>query len=212
MSSPPTGVEAAAQALLGGGLVVFPTDTVFGVACVATAAPARERFYATKGRDHRQPAILMAAELPDLEPWVELGEAALGLAGEHWPGPLTLVLPATARAVEELGQVVAMPASDGSTSGDADDRPTLAVRIPDHPAALALLRAVGQPLATSSANRAGQPPPTTLEQARAALGDGVEVYLPGEVRLGVASSILDLAHGTPRLLREGSIPAERLLR
>jgi tRNA A37 threonylcarbamoyladenosine synthetase subunit TsaC/SUA5/YrdC len=88
----------------------------------------------------------------------------------------------------------------------------LAVRIPNHPTALALLRAVGEPLATSSANRAGEAPPTTLEQARQALGDAVDVYLPGEVSLGVASSILDLAHGAPRVLREGSIPAEELLR
>ncbi|HEV3231552.1 MAG TPA: L-threonylcarbamoyladenylate synthase [Candidatus Dormibacteraeota bacterium] len=222
----------AVAAIGGGGLVVFPTDTVFGLGCLAADPAARRRLYAVKRRDPSRPAILMAATLAALEPWVVLDDRARELAGEFWPGALTLVLPVTSRAAAELGEVVqaepqaavAEPgrllpgASPGRRRGGPavaaprPGTPTLAVRIPDHPVALALLHAAPGPLATSSANRAGEPAPTTLAQARAALGGAVDAYLDGEVSLGVASSILDLAHGAPRLIRQGSIPPERLLR
>ena len=190
---------ARAAALLGaGGLVCFPTDTVYAVACLPTIAAARERLYAAKQRDAGRPAQVLAPNAGALSPWVEMDDRALALAAEFWPGPLTLVLQATARAVAELGPVV----RDG----------TLGVRVPDHLAALAILGAVGRPVAASSANLTGEPAPATGAEAAANLGATVDLVVDGRCELGVGSSILDLTQPQPRLLREGGIPAQRLIR
>lgn len=197
VSPGPDGFAAAARALREGGLVCFPTDTVYGVACLAADPGGREAFYAAKQRPADQPAILMVPDRRRLTPWVEIDERSAAFMDEHWPGALTLVLPATAAAEASFGPVV----RDG----------TLAVRIPDHPVALGLLRAAAGPLATSSANRAGEGAPTTAEAAVAALGGDAAIVLDGVCELGEASSILDLTGPEPRLIREGSLPAERLL-
>jgi L-threonylcarbamoyladenylate synthase len=133
-----------------------------------------------------------------LEPWVELDERAWRLIEEFWPGPLTLVLRASPLAVATLGQVV----RDG----------TLGVRVPDSTDALAILAEVGGPLVTSSANLTGADPPATGAEAAAGLGIAVDLVVDGRCELGVGSSILDLTQPEPRLLREGGIPAQRLLR
>jgi L-threonylcarbamoyladenylate synthase len=140
----------------------------------------------------------MVADVPAAERWVEISDEARRIAAEHWPGALTLVLPATERAALEVDEML----QDG----------TLAVRIPDHAVALGLLRGVDAPLCTSSANRAGEPAPLTADGARAALGADIDIVLDGNPGSGRPSSILDLTRPTPRLLREGGIPAERLLR
>ena len=191
------GVAAAAAILDKGGLVCFPTDTVYGVGCLAEIAAARDRFYAAKARNPQQPAIVMAATQAALEPWVEVDDVAGAMMADHWPGPLTLVLRATPVAVTRLGPVV----MEGS----------LAVRIPAHATAMALLEAVGRPLATSSANVVGAPAPRTASEAIASIGERVDAVLAGECPLGVASSILDLTGARPRVIREGAIPAARLL-
>ena len=196
LPSSPASVERAASILAGGGLVCFPTDTVYGLACRADSDAARTRFYAAKERPRHQPSIVMAADAEALTAWVEMAARARELATRFWPGPLTLVLPATAAATA-LGQVV----RDGS----------LAVRVPAHDVALALLRATAAPLATSSANPSGGSPPTTGEGARDAIGDRVDAVLDGACPLGSASSILDLTRPEPRIVREGSIPSIRLL-
>lgn len=192
------GLNAAVAALRTGGLVGFPTDTVYGLGALATSARSRGRLWAAKRRPQAQPAILMVARPWELEPWVVLDDRARSFIAEYWPGALTLVLRATGRASVQLGEVV---------SGG-----TLAVRIPAHSTALALLEAASAPLATSSANRTGMPAPTTALQAAEALPGDVDLLLDGEAPLGVASSILDLSRPEPRVLREGSIPARRLLR
>ena len=192
-----TQVAAAVAALASGGLVAFPTETVFGLGCLATSAAGRARFYAAKRRPEGQPAVLMAPGVEALRRWVELDEAALALAAEFWPGPLTLVLRGTPAAAE-LAQV--------ARAG------TLAARVPDHPVALELLRAVPGPLATSSANRQGETPATTAAAAARALGDEVDVVLEGECPGQPPSSILDLTRDPPVILRQGPIPAARLLR
>lgn len=191
-------ISRAAAILDAGGLVCFPTDTVYAVACAADIAAARDRLYAAKQRDASRPAQVLAPDAGALSPWVEMDDRALALAAEFWPGPLTLVLQATARAVAELGSVV----RDGS----------LGVRVPDHLAALAILMAVGRPVAASSANLTGKPPPTTGAEAAANLGATVDLVVDGACEIGLGSSILDLTLPQPRLLREGSIPAQRLLR
>jgi L-threonylcarbamoyladenylate synthase len=193
----PDGIARAVGILAADGLVCFPTDTVYGLACLAQSAAARERFYQAKARDPAQPAIVMAAALAALEPWVEFGEAGREQARRYWPGPLTLVLPATAAAVEGFGQVVL-------------DH-TLGVRIPDHQTALALLAAMAGPLATSSANVAGAAPPRSAVEAMAEMEGRVEAVIDGACPLGLPSSILDLTGPQPRVIREGAIPAPRLL-
>jgi L-threonylcarbamoyladenylate synthase len=188
----------AASILLAGGLVCFPTDTVYAVAGLADDSAARDRLYAAKGRDKSRPTQLLTEGQAALSPWVAIDERARRLMGEFWPGPLTLVLPATPRAIAALGQVV----SNG----------TVGVRMPDSLPALAILRQVGGPVAASSANLAGKPPPVTGAEAAANLGDQVELVVDGRCELGVGSSILDLTQPEARLLREGSIPAMRLIR
>jgi L-threonylcarbamoyladenylate synthase len=199
LQPPGTVSVARAVALLeAGALVCFPTDTVYAVAGAADIAAARDRLYAAKQRSVGQPMAVLAASLDRLLPWVFVDERARDLMAEFWPGPLTLLLPATPRAVAELGQVV----REG----------TLGVRVPDHPDALAILRSVKNPVAASSANISGEPPPVTGAEAAANLGAAVDMVLDGGCEIGLGSSILDLTLQEPRLLREGSIPAQRLLR
>jgi L-threonylcarbamoyladenylate synthase len=191
-------ISRAVAILDAGGLVCFPTDTVYAVACAADIAVARERLYAVKKRDAGRPTQVLAPDAGALGPWVEMDDRASALAAEFWPGPLTLVLRATARAVAELGSVV----RDG----------TLGVRVPDHLAALAILKAVGRPVAASSANLTGEPAPTTGAEAAANLGAAADLVVDGICVIGLGSSILDLTLPKPRLLRKGSILAQRLLR
>jgi L-threonylcarbamoyladenylate synthase len=140
----------------------------------------------------------MAHDQDVLEPLLEVDERARRLMAEFWPGPLTLVLRASPLAVASLGPVV----RDG----------TLGVRVPDNADALAILAEVGRPLVTSSANVSGAEPPLTGAEAAASLGAHVDMVVDGRCELGVGSSILDLTQPEPRLLREGGIPAQRLLR
>ncbi|HXA42274.1 MAG TPA: L-threonylcarbamoyladenylate synthase [Candidatus Solibacter sp.] len=194
-----TTTSARAAALLdAGALVCFPTDTVYAVAGVADIAATRDRLYAAKRRQMGQPMALLAASADALMPWVTVDDRARELMGEFWPGALTLVLVATPRAVAELGQVV----RDG----------TLGVRVPDHPDAISILRSVAHPVAASSANIHGAPAPITGAEALANMEDSVELVVDGRCEIGMGSSILDLTLPEPRLLREGSIPAQRLLR
>jgi L-threonylcarbamoyladenylate synthase len=194
----PAVYRKAAELLLRGRLVCFPTDTVYAVACIADDAAARDRLYAAKKRDVGRPSQVMAHHQRALEPLVEIDERAQRLMSEFWPGPLTLVLLARPLAMKTLGQVV----REGS----------LAVRVPDSADALAILTEVGRPIVASSANVTGAPAPVTGAEAAANLGADVDLVVDGRCELGVGSSILDLTQPEPRLLREGGIPAQRLLR
>ena len=187
------GVAAAARALRAGGVVAFPTDTVFGLAALTELPPAVRRVSRLKGRSPRQPLILMAAETAELEPFCELDDLARGLAERFWPGPLTLILPARSPA---------RPLGGGGTVG---------VRIPSHRLALELLAAAG-PLATTSANRHGRAP---VPDAAAAISEipGLAGALEDQlaVRPGSQpSSILDLTRGAPVLVRRGRLGPEEL--
>lgn len=200
------GLRFAMIALERGELIAFPTDTVYALACAAAEPRAVSRFYRAKGRPADQPAILLCHNVGTLRHWVRFAPRALDLADRYWPGPLTLVLPLNTRAMARLatGQRSALEqiAKDGA----------VAARIPDHTVAHDVLWSWGMPLCTSSANRAGERPPRTGAEAAEALGDDVAVVLDGECPLGQASSILDLAGRQPRVIREGAIPAEELLR
>lgn len=184
-------IAAAARLLRAGELVAFPTETVYGLGADARQEAAVRRIFAAKGRPVDHPVIVHLADADELVDWGVPSTAALALAHAFWPGPLTLVLP------RQPGVL------DAVTGG----RPTVGVRVPSHPVALALLRESGCAVAAPSANRFGRVSPTTAAHVRAEL-PGVTVLDGGACTVGVESTIVDLSSGAPALLRPGGVPAE----
>lgn len=189
-------VEAAAL-LRRGELVAFPTDTVYGVGAIAWDAVAVGKLYVAKLRSLDKAIPILLADPADVMlVAADLPPSALRIADRFWPGPLTLVVPKAARVPAEV------------TAGGE----TVAVRVPDHSLARALIRAVGAPLATTSANLSGQPSPATAEEVRAQLGDRVALILDGgRCPGGVPSTVLDVTGRAPRILRPGPISLEQIL-
>lgn len=190
------GIAAAAAVLRAGGLVAFPTETVYGLGANALDAAAVRRVFAAKGRPADNPLIVHVASLAAaLEVAAWLSPLARSLAERFWPGPLTLV-------------VEADPAVPAVTTGGLT---TVAVRIPDHPVALALLRAAGVPVAAPSANRSGRPSPTTAQHVADDLGQAVDVVVDGGAcHVGVESTVVDARGDVPVILREGAVTREDL--
>ena len=190
------GTRRAAELLLAGGVVAFPTDTVYGIGCRIGDPVALDRLFAAKRRPPEKAVPWLVGSLEQAEAaGVTADERARQLAGAFWPGGLTLVL----RAVDQAG-------------GDATGQRTQAVRVPDHPVAMALIEVAG-PLATSSANRSGEPETWGADDVAIALADAEEldaILDGGEVPGGVASSVVDLSGQTPRLVRDGAIDRARL--
>lgn len=189
------GIELAAQAARRGELVVLPTDTVYGLGCDAFSPEGVEALLYAKGRGRDMPVPVLVGSARTLGGLTgTLSPAAERLVEAFWPGALTLVVRQAASLVWDLG----------------DTRGTVAVRMPLHPVALDVLRAVG-PMAVSSANRTGEPPATTCDDAVTQLGDAVCVYLDGgPTGAPVPSSIVDLSGPVPRLLRAGAVDLETL--
>src|SRR5437879_9233816 len=177
------GLTRAANVLRSGGVIAFPTDTVYGLAAAADDEVARRRIYLIKGRPVGLPLILMAAAESQLEGFVHLDSRAEAIIRSWWPGPLTLIL----------------HAKGGGTLG---------VRIPNHKVALDLLRAAG-PLMTTSANLHGNEPAMTAAEAE--LPGVTAVLAGGAAPGGVVSTVLDLTGPEPHVLREGAITAPDLL-
>lgn len=178
------GLTRAANLLRSGGVVAFPTDTVYGLGAAADDEVACKRIYLIKGRPVGMPLILMAAAESQLEGFVHVDKRAEDVIRRFWPGPLTVIL----------------HAKGGGTLG---------VRIPKHKVALDLLRAAG-PLMTTSANLHGKEPAMNAEEAGSLAG--VAAILDGGAAPGgVASSVLDLTGPEPHVLREGAIPSAHLL-
>lgn len=192
----PATIAHAARVLRSGGLVAFPTETVYGLGANALDSAAVARIYAAKGRPAWNPVIAHVATVADARAltsaWSDDAEA---LAQAFWPGPLTLVLP----------RATIVP--DIATAGlDA-----IAIRIPNHPVALALIRAAGRPIAAPSANRFTQVSPTTAQHVVSSLGDRVDVILDGgSCDVGIESSVCDLSGAEPTLLRPGMITRTQL--
>jgi L-threonylcarbamoyladenylate synthase len=184
-------IAHAARVLHSGGLVAFPTETVYGLGAVALNPTAVARIFAAKGRPAGNPLIVHVADATDAERLVTAWpEAAARLAERFWPGPLTLVLPKSC----------AVP--DIVTAGG----PTVAVRVPAHPVALALLRATGLPVAAPSANRSTCLSPTRAEHVLRDLDGRLELVLDaGPTSGGLESTVLDLTTQPPRLLRPGLV-------
>ncbi len=191
-------IARAAAALRAGRLVVMPTETVYGLAASALNARALGRVFAAKGRPADNPLIVHVGSKAELaRVAASVPALARKLVRAFWPGPLTVVVP----AAPSLPRAV--------TAGLA----TVAVRMPAHPVALALIRAAGVPVAAPSANRSGRPSPTTVAHARGDLGCAVAVYLDGgPAEHGLESTVVDCTGPRPVVLRPGAITVEQIQR
>ena len=177
-----------------GGLVAFPTETVYGLGADATSAAAVERIFAAKGRPATNPLIVHVCDVDVARRYVTAWpEAAQRLTARFGPGPLTIVLP-------KRGIVV-----DAVTAG----LPTVGLRVPDHPLALDLLRAFDGAVAAPSANKSNHVSPTTADHVREELGDAVDLVLDGGAcSVGIESTVLDLSTDPPTILRPGQVTRE----
>jgi L-threonylcarbamoyladenylate synthase len=192
-------VAHAAEMLRHGGLVAFPTETVYGLGADARNAIAVKRMYAVKGRPADHPVIVHVARAEQLDDiGRDISDAARELAHENWPGPLTLIVRRRAGAVV-----------DEVTGG----RDTVGVRVPNHPLALELLAAFGGPVAAPSANRFGRVSPTTAKHVQDDLNGDVDIVLDGgPCAVGVESTIIDVTSAVPRVVRLGGAPFNDLAR
>jgi L-threonylcarbamoyladenylate synthase len=192
---PANAVLEAVRALGQGQPVGIPTDTIYGLAVDPFRAGATDRIFAAKRRPREVSLpVLVSGVDQALSLSTAVPALALELMARYWPGPLTIVIPAKAGLGADLG----------------DDDLTVGVRSPDHPVPLALCAAVG-PLATTSANRHGEPPMTTATEVASAFGDAVPVVLDGGVCSGSPSTVVDCTGQELKLLREGRIPWAELL-
>jgi L-threonylcarbamoyladenylate synthase len=183
-------IKEAAQILRDGGLVAFPTETVYGLGANALDASAVAKIYEMKGRPETSPLIVHASSVEMARALVAVWpREAEELAQRWWPGPLTLVLPKAAHIPDIV------------TAGLA----TVGVRIPAHPLALQLIETAGVPLAAPSANRFKELSPTTAAHVRAAFGDSIPVLDGGPTRVGIESTVVSIADGKITLLRPGMI-------
>ena len=193
----PESLARAAEILRSGGLVAFPTETVYGLGADATDERAVARIFAAKGRPQFNPLIAHVADAAAAARLVLFDARAERLAARFWPGPLTMVLP------RRDDCPVALLAGAGLS--------TLAIRVPAHPLALDLLRATGRPVAAPSANRSGRISPTSAGDVAADLGDRVDLILDGgPCEIGVESTVLDLSGPVARILRQGGLAQETL--
>ncbi|WP_370638232.1 L-threonylcarbamoyladenylate synthase [Ancylobacter sp. Lp-2] len=190
------GIAETARVLRSGGLAAIPTETVYGLACDATDPHAVAKLYAAKGRPSFNPLI---AHVPDVEAAQRVGRfspTASALAHAFWPGPLTLVVPAIEEATSPLARA-------GLSS--------VAIRVPAHPVAQAVLRAADRPIAAPSANRSGHVSPTTAGHVMADLLGAIDLVLDaGPAAVGVESTILDCTGDIPAMLRPGGLAREEI--
>lgn len=176
--------------------MAFPTETVYGLGANGMDRKAAERIFTAKGRPSDNPLILHIAEIAQAEELaVDISELARKLMRRFWPGPLTLVLKKASLVPDEV-------------TGGQD---TVALRMPDHPVALALIRAAGMPLAAPSANLSGKPSPTAAEHVLDDLGGRIHMVLDGgPTRIGMESTVIDVSGDSIRILRPGGVGVEEL--
>ncbi len=200
MLEPTTDIDRAVRAILHGGLVAIPTETVYGLAADATNTAAVQRIFGVKGRPTGHPLIVHLAEVAEIDDWSsDVPDDARRLAGLTWPGPLTIVVPRSPRVI------------DAVTGG----RASVALRVPAHPMALELIRLTSG-LAAPSANRFGGVSPTTARHVADDLAGRLDperdvILDGGPCPIGVESTIVDFTHGEPQILRAGGIPPEQIV-
>jgi L-threonylcarbamoyladenylate synthase len=189
-------IEDAIDALRAGELVVYPTETFYGVAADPSSMSALKRLFAVKGRDAAKTVAMIAADTRSAFSLArEVPPIARRLAECFWPGPLTLVLPAGAQIAADLV---------GSSGG-------VGVRVSSHPTARALAAGLERPITATSANRAGEAPAKTLADARKALGRKVKVYLEGgTLETSAPSTVLEVTGDRWRILREGAVSGRQI--
>ena len=189
-------IQRAAQVIEGGGLVVLPTDTVYGLVCDPRQSEAVNRVYRVKERRRDQPLALLLHDMAEASAYVdEIPEAAVLAMQQFWPGGLTIVL-------RDRGE---------ATAAVRANRDTIGLRLPAHLVPRLVAGSAGCPLASTSANRSGQPAPTTAAEALAQLEGLVELVLDGgRTPLGQESTVVSFTSDPPRLLRPGAIPLARL--
>jgi L-threonylcarbamoyladenylate synthase len=189
-------MEEAGKILKEGGLVGFPTETVYGLGGDALQATSSEKIYAAKGRPSDNPLIVHICELDDLYQIADqISEEAIALAKAFWPGPLTMIL--------NKKECVPLETTGGLS--------TVAVRMPSHPAARALIKAGGGFIAAPSANTSGRPSPTKAEHVAEDLDGKIDMILDGgDVGIGLESTIVDLTEGKATILRPGYITAQMM--
>ena len=189
-------IKRAGDIIKEGGLVAFPTETVYGLGGDALDADSSRKIYAAKGRPSDNPLIVHIADFADLEQIVtEVPKEAVQLADAFWPGPLTMILNKNEKVPYE-------------TTGGMD---TVAIRMPSHPVALAFIRAGGGYIAGPSANTSGKPSPTLAEHVALDLDGKIPMILDGgEVGIGIESTIVDLTEDVPMILRPGYITPEMI--
>ena len=183
-------LREAVAVLKGGGLVVYPSDTVYGLGAAASDSRAAARLFVVKGRPSQKAVSLLLADAEDMPPLcAEVPSVARRLAERFWPGPFTLVL---RRSPEFHSEAL---------GGD-----TLALRVPDHPFLREMIRRLGEPITGTSANRSGQPSCRTAREAQRELGDTVDLIIDGgPSRAGPESTVVDITAESPKLVREGAI-------
>jgi L-threonylcarbamoyladenylate synthase len=189
-------ISRAVEILRTGGLVVFPTETVYGLGADATNATAVRRIFTAKGRPTTNPLIVHVADAAIAGHFaIRWTDRAQALADRFWPGPLTLVLPKSESIVSEV------------TAG----RETVGIRVPNHPLALQLLREFAGAVAAPSANRANHISPTSAADVVSELGDAVDLILDGgPCAVGIESTVLDLSKTMPMILRPGGVTREQI--
>ncbi len=188
-----THLAQAGRILRDGGLVAFPTETVYGLGADATNDEAVARIFAAKDRPSFNPLIVHVRDAGEASGYVAMNEDARALADRFWPGPLSMVLPRHADC--SLSLLVSAGLE------------TVAVRVPRGNVAQALIAATARPIAAPSANRSGAVSPTTAAHVADSLGDAVDMILDGgPCPVGLESTVVDLSHGTPTLLRPGGLP------
>ena len=188
-------VEEAARIVRSGGLIIYPTDTVYGLGCDPFNVQAVRRVFEVKGREARRPLPVLASSLKEVQRIAILDERALRLAQSFWPGPLTLVVP----------RKPLLP--DVVTCG----QPSVGVRVPGHEFALEVIGACGGLLVGTSANKSRRPAPRTAQEAISELGGRVDLVIDGgPAPLGLPSTVLDLTGPKPKLIREGALPTREL--
>jgi L-threonylcarbamoyladenylate synthase len=195
LTIPAATIDAAVAALAGGRLVVFPTESFYGLGADARSANAVAQLVTVRGREAGKPILVLVRDLEMAAAvGAEVSPAVRRLAARFWPGPLTLVLPVRPGLPEPL------------TAGTG----TLGVRVPAHPAARALVAGLGAPVTAPSANPPGAAPPRTLAAARAYFGDAIAAYVDGGPLPGDASTVAALDGDRVRVLRQGPVGADQL--